>query len=704
MPDKSVRDMSVFERMHYSLSSRMFHTILVFSLLLILAAGLISSWLFSRAVRAQLEENTWNLSQNISILLDGDTVERYTDKAEEIYRSLDPELRNNPDSEEYRAAFAQLQDEQWTQISGMLERLVQANSAGRITIGKNLPDENRFLSVFDAREGENARPAGIWEVPVSSERELNPVTSYAPVIFDRADKELQCIGKAVLSDGAGRECADIIVGYSLNAAARRVRHVMVQLLLVLLLITAAADYFIVQKMKKTVVKPLNDLSRAAEEYIEDKKDGVMVEHHFQDLTIKTGDEIENLSLLMAEMERDIDEYVRNLTGITREKERISTELGIASQIQEGMIPSIFPPFPDRTEFDLYAYLNTAKEVGGDFYDYYLLDEDHLAVVMADVSGKGVPGALFMMASKILINNYAVVLEHDPAAILAALNRTICANNKAEMFVTIWLGILNIPTGVMKAANAGHEYPIIGGRETPFALFRDKHGFVIGGMEDSAYTNYEIQMKPGDQIFLYTDGITDAMNSSGEMFGINRVVASLNAARPCSPKEALEHVASDIRSYVGGEDQFDDITMLMLEYLGADEKSAEITVDAVLSSIHRVTDFVEEKLEKAGCPHKVQMQISIALDEILSNIAKYAYPDKQGKMTVRLRAEASFAEVTFADSGIPYNPLEAATPDTTKPAMERIAGGLGIFVVKKTMDSMTYEYRNGQNILTIRKNY
>ena len=231
-----------------------------------------------------------------------------------------------------------------------------------------------------------------------------------------------------------------------------------------------------------------------------------------------------------------------------------------------MLPSIFPPFPDRTEFNIFASMDPAKEVGGDFYDFFLVDDDHLCLVMADVSGKGVPAALFMMASKIILSNYAK-MGKTPSEILTAANASICTGNKEDMFVTVWLGILELSTGKLTAANAGHEYPVLMQPDGKFELYKDKHGFVIGGMPKLKYKEYTIDMKPGSKLFLYTDGVPEATDAEKELFGNERMVAALNEKPDGSPQEILKTVRTSVDAFVKDAEQFDDITMLCLEYKG-----------------------------------------------------------------------------------------------------------------------------------------
>ena len=249
--------------------------------------------------------------------------------------------------------------------------------------------------------------------------------------------------------------------------------------------------------------------------------------------------------------------------------RIETELNLATRLQADMLPNIFPAFPERTEFDIYATMDPAKEVGGDFYDFFLVDDDHLCMVMADVSGKGVPAALFMMAAKIILANNAKSGK-SPAQILTDTNAAICSNNREEMFVTVWLGILEISTGKLIAANAGHEYPAIKQPDGAFELLKDKHGFVIGGMEGMKYKEYELQLAKGSKLFLYTDGVPEATDRNSELFGTTRMLEALNRNPDAAPEQIMQDIRAAVDAFVDQAEQFDDLTMLCLEYKGNGE--------------------------------------------------------------------------------------------------------------------------------------
>ncbi len=257
---------------------------------------------------------------------------------------------------------------------------------------------------------------------------------------------------------------------------------------------------------------------------------------------------------------------RERRALMLEKERIATELALATRIQANYLPKVFPPFPDRNEFDLFASMTPAKEVGGDLYDFFLIDEDHLCLVIGDVSGKGVPASLFMMVAATLIHHVAM-REISPAKILTEVNAEICTRNPEEMFVTVWLGVLEISTGMLTAASAGHEYPAIKRPDGSFELLKDRHGFVLGGMEGARYREYTLQLESGSKIFVYTDGVPEATDAAKEMFGTERMITALNMAQDSGTQDILRIVREQVDAFVGEAEQFDDLTMLCLEYRG-----------------------------------------------------------------------------------------------------------------------------------------
>ena len=388
-----------------------------------------------------------------------------------------------------------------------------------------------------------------------------------------------------------------------------------------------------------------------------------------------------------------------------EKTLFSTnkELGLATNIQKHMLPSIFPAFPGRKEFDIYATMNPAKEVGGDFYDFFLTDETHLCLVMADVSDKGVPAALFMMASKIMVQNYAL-MGYSPKDVLTRVNRQICSNNQDEMFVTIWLGILDLKTGILTASNAGHERPIIKQPDGHFEVLKDKHGLVVGCMPEAVYTNYQIQLEKGAKVFVYTDGIPEGRDINGQQFGMKRTVESLVKHEDQPVAILSENLLEDLHSFMGAAPQFDDITLLCIEYIGYERDFHQIKIPADKEKISLGIDPILDFLTEQGAEQKLIYKMRLALEEMLANVASYAYETGLGQIYIRyeLLESPKAIQITIIDDGIPFDPLKAEDPDTNASVEERKIGGLGIFITKKTMDEMTYERRDNQNVLVMKK--
>ena len=493
---------------------------------------------------------------------------------------------------------------------------------------------------------------------------------------------------------AGTPVALASVDISMDMIDQQIRQFLgltLCVVLVVLLLSIFAYYYYVRRI---LIRPLGTLHHAAIGLVESQMENLS---DFK-VDLHTGDELEDLSDSFRYMVSELNEYIRNLSRVTAEKERIGAELDVARHIQASMLPCIFPAFPERHEFDIYASMTPAKEVGGDFYDFFLVDDDHLAIVMADVSGKGVPAALFMMISKTLLKS-AAQSGLSPKAVLEKVNNQLCENNDAEMFVTVWLGILEISTGKMKCANAGHEYPAIMRRGGGFQLFKDKHGLVLAGMEGARYREYELELNEGDRLFVYTDGVPEATNADTVLYGTDRMLHALNEAKDRSCCELLASLHRDVDAFVGAADQFDDITMLCIELRTVTNGMKKIGIAPTLDKLPEATGFFEDILSAANAPMKVIAQVNVAVDEIFSNIARYS-----GATAATLGCSLADGRMTlrFSDNGRPYDPTGKPDPDTTLSAEERDVGGLGIFMVKKIMDEVTYEYVDGLNILTLVK--
>ncbi|MBR3738564.1 MAG: SpoIIE family protein phosphatase [Eubacterium sp.] len=464
-------------------------------------------------------------------------------------------------------------------------------------------------------------------------------------------------------------------------------------LLLAIIVALIAAYVLRNNLVDPIKRVINEAHRFAKE---NTKGEALAEKN------SNINEICDLSQSIDTMESDMLMYIENLTAVTSEKERIGAELSIASTIQENAVPHTFPAFPERNDIDIFASMTPAKEVGGDFYNFFLVDDDHLGVVIADVSGKGVPAALFMMVTNILVVEIAR-LGLTPAEVLTNVNNRICAHNEADMFVTVWLGILEISTGKMIASNAGHDDPVVYRKGENFEFFKEKRSLVVGAVSGINYKNYEIQLNKGDKLFLYTDGLPEATDKDNNMFTLERMATSLNKYKEESPERIISGINSDVGDFVGDAPQFDDLTMLCLELKEEGNKVAKsLKIEATNDNLAKVAEFVDVFLEENGCGMKAQMQIDLSVEEIFVNIANYAYGDETGNAEIQLSKTGNAVSIVFIDSGIPYNPLEKEDPDTTLSAEERKIGGLGIFLVKKNMNDVLYEYKNGQNILTLIK--
>ena len=321
-----------------------------------------------------------------------------------------------------------------------------------------------------------------------------------------------------------------------------------------------------QLIRKRIISPLKKVRGATKDFVEvSRNENDPSKWVFNKPKLKKRDEIESVNDSVSTMARDMSEFMQTILNETKEKQRIGTELELAAQIQMGALETKFPAFPNITNVDIYAQMTPAKEVGGDFYDFFPVDDTHIGLVMADVSGKGVPASIYMMIAKIILRQIAMMGD-SPKDTLIRLNDQISDNNQNSMFVTIWFGILDVTTGHVVASNAGHEYPIIKGKDGKYEIMKDKHGMVLGAMPGIKYREYEFDVEKGGALFLYTDGAPEATNANNELYGMDRVVESLNKNPELPAKELIESLKSDIDEYVGDAPQFDDLTMMCIRVL------------------------------------------------------------------------------------------------------------------------------------------
>lgn len=404
----------------------------------------------------------------------------------------------------------------------------------------------------------------------------------------------------------------------------------------------------------------------------------------------------------SELSDDINSTVDTLKRyIEAEARRINDELALAHSIQTSSLPRVFPPYPNHNEFDIYAAMNPAKEVGGDFYDFFMI-ENMLTFVIADVSGKGIPAALFMMTSRTTLKQLA--LQGKPIdEVFEIANRQLYETNPSRMFVTAWMGTLNINTGELRYVNAGHNPPLLY-RDGKCEYLKGRTGFVLAGMKNTRYEYKTIFLSPEDRILLYTDGVTEAMDKRQRFYGEERLQELVNKIGCADVKEICEGVCGDVGKFAEGCVQADDLTVLSVCYHGSDKTLVEKrTFPAEPQSTAQALKFVEDVLTSQHHSPQLISKYQICTDEIISNIIKFSYQEKKGDITVGIELYPDRTLIEFIDSGTPFNPLDFENSEINIPAKQRKPGGLGIFLVKKLMDKVEYSYENGDNHLRLTKN-
>jgi Amt family ammonium transporter len=389
-----------------------------------------------------------------------------------------------------------------------------------------------------------------------------------------------------------------------------------------------------------------------------------------------------------------------------QKERMEDELNIGREIQMSMIPLEFPPFPDHDEFSIFATLKPAREVGGDFYDFYFLDEERLCICIGDVSGKGVPSALFMAMAKTLIKSKAVD-DASTASILTHVNDELSADNKTCMFVTIFAGILNIRTGELIYTNAGHSPPYLRRQDGHWQRLDQRHGPVIGAVEGLVYKEEKDRMEPGDLLFLYSDGVTEAMDAKKRLFSEDRLKELLHAGNTDDAVAVVDNTLAAVRAFEGGTEQSDDITVLGLEFHGGSEEAPvakqRIVIKNHLPEIAGVIETFGAFAEKFGIPAPVSSKFKLIFDDLLNNVISYAYgDDNEHDIEVRMDLAGERLTVTVTDDGMPFNPLIMESPDTGLSLEDRDAGGLGVLLIRSLVDDVSYQRRIDKNIMTMVK--
>lgn len=475
----------------------------------------------------------------------------------------------------------------------------------------------------------------------------------------------------------------IVVGRSVDAIHTKIREANIRIIIfiaVAFLLTMIVISMVIVSWIKAIKKSQNHLQCIA--------NGVFPE---KPLVVKTRDEIEEMANI-----------INDMTSSLKDKERIETELTLAKEIQINMLPKSFNEFSNEY-FKIFASMEPAREVGGDFYDFFKIDDKNVVICIADVSGKGIPAALLMSIAKTMIKNL-MISGYSVGECFTRINNIFSEGNEAGLFITSWLGLLNLETGLLTYVNAGHNPPLIYRKNKVYEYLKTQPGFVLGGLEGIKYRQAFIELKEGDRIFLYTDGVTEAHNESNSLYGEHRLINYLNSCINSPIDDVLNGLRKDINKFKGKAEQSDDITMLILDYLVRKDSFGLTKIfPADKEELYNCLDFINEQLESNGCTMKIQNQIDLVIEEIFMNIVNHGYQSVKGDIEVTVDITSTgVATFIIKDRGVPFNPLNRASPDISLSSDERSIGGLGIFISKQICDSLEYEFANGQNILTIKK--
>ena len=525
-----------------------------------------------------------------------------------------------------------------------------------IAAQNNLPQLRQTYE--DIKNGKN----GSIEIPVSTVFDSAVMVLYAPV--------------PDLKWGVGLVC-------SKTEFVAPLRDLQVKIITFMLLWLAAL-MFLINFICRRSTKPLLDLSKVALQYGEGDFSAVLPENI-------SNDEIGVMNSAFHKMKTNLLKHISLVQEAAYERQKGESELEIAQKIQQAVLPV---DFPTHAAFEVCATMTAAKKVGGDFYDFFFIDGDHFAVVIADVSGKGIPAAMTMMNANALIRSIART-ERSVSKAFSIVNNELCKGG-ADMFVTAFMAVLNLKTGELSYVNAGHNAPYVRTKDG-YKMLEVNRNIVLGGLPDMKFKAQTLQMNVGDRLFLYTDGVNEAQNNAGEFYGDERLTAVLNRELQ-SPFDALNQIKTDVAGFTEGAEQSDDMTMLELLYCGAGQNV--FVTEANVKNIDKILNYIEQDMKAKQVDMKAQNKIMIVTEEIVSNIAQYAYR-RGGMMRLHTSVENDEYRIRFIDNGASYNPRDRAVPDDLNlTAEEREIGGLGIFLVKQMTDSMDYKRENGQNILTV----
>ena len=517
-------------------------------------------------VQQAYEEKILAITANAAESIDGDKVKKLWDEIWEIYETIPPEEWvsseewGSPEFEDFLANFSHLEEtEEYKTLYQQLSRLLSINDVEDIYLAR-WDNTYRFAAVYlvDPAPGEDQCRIGTFDV-ANPDPEIiaHPENGMPPYTTDTAEYGWLATGGTSLFTSDGDFSAFLTVDISMNAVMDQINSFLMQLALFVVLITTVIVVIYLIVTDRAVIRPVKLLARSAEGYL--KNDSGVEKHSFEGLPIHSKDEIGDLYSAICQMENNLNDHITRVLSMTAEKERIGAELDVATRIQADMLPTDFEAFSEQNGVDIYGIMVPAKEVGGDFYDYFRIDRDHIGLVMADVSGKGVAAALFMSVTKTFILS-RTMMGGLPEEILTDTNKWLCRNSASGFFVTVWLGIYEISTGEIRYVNAGHEYPLRADG-SGVAVLRTDNDPPLGTDEDIEFHGEKTSLSEGDLLVLYTDGIPEAKNAEGKRYGLDRMKTALKGKKTSG--DAVRSLKEDLKTFVGGADPFDDVTMLCL---------------------------------------------------------------------------------------------------------------------------------------------
>jgi sigma-B regulation protein RsbU (phosphoserine phosphatase) len=473
------------------------------------------------------------------------------------------------------------------------------------------------------------------------------------------------------------------------------------LLFAIFLVSIVGAYVLVNRISL----PLNQLTDYTHSFAsQDFDPDANIPARIEALPQQSKDEIGELAESFINMKRRLQSYLSDLRETTAAKERIESELKIAHEIQMSMVPKTFPPFPDRPEFDIFATLVPAREVGGDFYDFFLIDDQRLCFAIGDVSGKGIPASLFMALTKTMFRASGDRQDATADGILSTLNGDIYRDNDSCMFVTMFCGILDIRTGRVDFSNAGHNLPYVVSKGMVTAL-RNPGGMALGVASTANLRAGHIVLDAGDRLVMYTDGVTEAMDESETLFSQGRLETTLRRGNAQSSRDVVDEVVSEVRHFCAGAPQADDMTLLVLGFMGpknAEQSTVSVQLRNDLSEMQRLSQIVADFAAQHDLADELVFRVNLALEEIVTNVISYGYDDRsEHEISVRLSWQDPRIELEVRDDGRPFNPLEAPEPEVEKPLVERPVGGWGIHLTRKMMDHLDYRREGNKNCLVLR---